>query len=135
MLGQFLAFLPADFAFVDEVALVADQDFTHIIVGKLFNFQHPLPHVLESFPISDIVDDDDAVGTPIVTGRQRSKPFLSSGIPYLELDVLSVHFYCFYFEINADRVEKVVVERVFLQDKPTKLSYEGGKGRWYLRRI
>ena len=120
MLGQFLSLFPAHFTLVDEVALVSHQYFTYIIVSKFFDFQHPLPHILESFPISDIVDDYDAMGASIVTSGQCPKPFLSSSIPYLEFDVLSVHFYCFYFEIHSDCVEKVVVERVFLEKKSAK---------------
>lgn len=41
---------------------------------------------MESYSLSDIVDNDGAVGVPVVHGRQGLVSLLACGIPYLELD-------------------------------------------------
>lgn len=124
VLRQLLPFFPAYFSFINEVALISNQHLTDIIVSKFFNFKHPLPDVFERFPVGHVIHHDDPVRPSIVTCRQRSKSFLSCGIPYLEFNVLSIHFYCFDFEVDANGVEEVVIERVFLIEKRVALDLE-----------
>jgi hypothetical protein len=50
------------------------------------------------------------VGTSIIAGSESSEAFLASGVPNLEFDVLVVHFDGFYFEVNANCVEEVLIE-------------------------
>lgn len=50
------------------------------------------------------------MGASIVACRQRSKSLLASCVPDLELDVLIVELYGFYFEVYSDRVEEVLIE-------------------------
>lgn len=76
---------------------------------------HPLADVLEGLSISDIVHDDDAVSPSVVRGCERPEPLLTGRVPYLQLDVLPVQLDRFDFEVHAYRVEKVLVERVFLR--------------------
>jgi hypothetical protein len=41
--------------------------------------------------IGDVVDDDDPIGTAVVTAGNGSEAFLASCIPDLELNVLAIN--------------------------------------------
>lgn len=45
------------------------------------DFVEPLLDVVERLLVGDIVDDDDAVGSPVVRGSDRPEPLLSRGVP------------------------------------------------------
>ena len=111
VLGKFLTFFPAYFPFIDEVTLVSNQYLTHIIVSKFINFEHPLSHILESFPISHVIDNNDSMRASIVARCQRPKSLLSCGIPNLKFNVLSIHFNSLDFEIDSDRIKEIIIER------------------------
>ena len=129
MLRQLLTLFPAYFSFINEVALISNQYLTDIIVSKFFNFKHPLPNIFKSFPVSHIIHYDDSVCTPIITSRQSSKSFLSCRIPYLQFNILSIHFYCLNFKVDANRIEEIVVEGVFLQINKQLISPFAGNYR------
>lgn len=114
MLRKFLSFFTAYFSLIGQVAFVSYEDFADIIIGKLFNFQHPLSDVFKCFPVCNIIYDNYTVGSSVVACCQCSESFLSGCVPYLQFDILIVHFYCLNFEVYTDCVEKVIVERVFL---------------------
>jgi hypothetical protein len=50
----------------------------------------PLLHVVERIRICHIVHNDDAVRAAVIAAGNGPKPFLASGIPYLQLDRLAV---------------------------------------------
>ena len=110
MLGKLLSLLFADLAFVFQVTLISHKHFTYVVVRKFIYFMHPLADVFKGLSICDIIDNNNSVCAPIVTGGERPKPLLSGGIPNLELNILAVHFYGLYFEIHSDCVEKVLVK-------------------------
>lgn len=110
MFCELFALFSANFPFLYQIAFVANEYLANIIISKLFNLKHPLTDVLKCFAISHIIHYDDSMCTSIITCSQCSKSFLACCIPYLELNILSVHFYCFDFEVYTDRIEEVVVE-------------------------
>ena len=110
MLCELLSFFFTYFALIFQVAFVSHKYFTNVIVRKSVYLVHPLTHIFKSFPICYVIHDNDSVGSPVVTRRESSEPFLARGVPYLQFDVLIIHLYSFYFEIHPDGVEKVFVK-------------------------
>ena len=49
-----------------------------------------------------IENSNAATRIPVVCLCDRVKPFLASGIPHLQLDLLTVNLHTLYFEIKAD---------------------------------
>ena len=89
--------------------------------------------VLEAVSICDIVYDDNTVSTAVVRRCESAEALLAGGIPLylvkifnaydLQLDNLIIEDDCLNFltksalepyEIDSDRVEEVLVERIFL---------------------
>ena len=58
-----MALLKCNLTSVGHVAFVADEDLADASLRILFNFIDPSPHIVESLPVSNVVDDDDALGT------------------------------------------------------------------------
>lgn len=116
-LGEFLALLSCNLAFLREVHLVSDEDFANILCGKPVDLLHPLTNVLKGVPICHIIYDNNAVGAAIVTRCQRAKALLTGRVPNLQLDHLLLEMYCLDFEVDTNRVEEVFVERVVLQGR------------------
>ena len=50
--------------------------------------------------------------TSIVAGSERAESLLTCSIPNLQLDDVVLMLDCFQFEVNADSVEKVLVELI-----------------------
>jgi hypothetical protein len=50
------------------------------------------------------------MGSTVVTGSQGSESFLASCVPNLQLYILIFELYSFDFEINANCIEKIIVE-------------------------
>lgn len=46
---------------------------------------YPARQCLEALSVGDVEDDDDALSLAIEGGGHRSKPFLTSGVPYLRM--------------------------------------------------
>jgi hypothetical protein len=114
VLGKFFSFLPGYLSFALQVYFVSNKDLAHIVVSKLVDFLHPLAHIFEGFTLGDVVDDDDAVGTSVVTRSQRPKSFLSSRVPDLQFNVLIIHLDRLYLEVDTNGVKEILVEGVFL---------------------
>lgn len=85
-----------------QVALVAHQKLEHFLITILVDLSEPIFDPLKRVLISNVVDDDDAVGTPIVAAGYRFKSILSSRIPYLQFDFLALHFQILHFLMSSD---------------------------------
>jgi hypothetical protein len=59
--------------------------------------------VVERISIGYIIDNNDTVTTAVIRSGNRSKTFLSGGIPNLHFNCLAIDFQRFDFEINAYR--------------------------------
>lgn len=75
-------------------ALVADEELVDILARVFVNLLEPALHVVERFPVGDVVNDDDAVGAPVVRAANRAEALLPRRIPYLQLNALAVKLYC-----------------------------------------
>ena len=79
----------------------------------------PLLHIVERLQVCHVIDDNDAVGAPVVRRRDRAEPLLASRVPnlrnkrlaptchppasHLKLNCLAIEFYCSDLEVDANR--------------------------------
>ena len=97
-----------------QILLVADQDPRDIFLSVLVYLTHPLGHLGERVSISDIVGDDDTVGTLVVRGSDSLKSLLACSIPNLQFDGFSVYVNRSDFEVHTNRRHEVVMEDIIL---------------------
>eukprot|EP00531_Pseudo-nitzschia_arenysensis_P013583 CAMPEP_0116145440 /NCGR_PEP_ID=MMETSP0329-20121206/16591_1 /TAXON_ID=697910 /ORGANISM="Pseudo-nitzschia arenysensis, Strain B593" /LENGTH=178 /DNA_ID=CAMNT_0003641039 /DNA_START=390 /DNA_END=925 /DNA_ORIENTATION=- len=100
--GKFLALLRRDNTLARQIGLITDQELVDVFGRVSVNLVQPLLYIVEGFLVSDIVDDDNSVGAAVIGRCNGAESFLSSGIPDLELDCLSVQFNRSDFEINTN---------------------------------
>jgi len=91
---EFLALFGADHALGRQIGLVAHEELIDIFGSVSVNLVQPLLDIVERLCVSDIIDNDNAVRTTVVGRGDGPKAFLSSGIPNLELDGLSIKVDC-----------------------------------------
>ena len=85
---------------------------------------HPLFDIVEGLFVSNIVDNDDALGSSIVAWSQSSESFLSSSVPDLQFDDLFIQLNGLDLEVDSDGVEEVLVEGVLrVSQQQTGLTY------------
>jgi len=63
----------------------------------------PLLDIIEGLIISDIIDNDDTMGSSVVGRGDGAETLLSSGIPDLKLDCLAVKLNCADFLQRPER--------------------------------
>ena len=73
-----------------QIALVTHKELVHVLASAPVDLVEPLLHVVERIRICHIVHNDDAVRAAVIAAGNGPKPFLASGIPYLQLDRLAV---------------------------------------------
>jgi hypothetical protein len=78
----------------------------------LLDLTHPVMNVLVRLLVSNIVGHDDAVSTLVVRGCDSLEALLSSSIPDLEFNLLSINFNSLNFEVNPDGGHEVIGELV-----------------------
>eukprot|EP00443_Scrippsiella_acuminata_P067105 CAMPEP_0115522972 /NCGR_PEP_ID=MMETSP0271-20121206/80381_1 /TAXON_ID=71861 /ORGANISM="Scrippsiella trochoidea, Strain CCMP3099" /LENGTH=77 /DNA_ID=CAMNT_0002954339 /DNA_START=384 /DNA_END=617 /DNA_ORIENTATION=+ len=61
-----------------------------------------MPHVFERRLVSDVIDDDDAVGAPVVAARDGAEALLPGGVPDLELASLALEVQGADLEVHTD---------------------------------
>lgn len=66
---------------IRHVALVAHEQFVDALSGVSVNLLQPLLDVVERVHVRHIVDDADAVSSPIVGGCNGSESFLACCVP------------------------------------------------------
>jgi hypothetical protein len=68
----------------------------------------------ETYSLRDIVDDNGAIGVPVVHGGQGLISLLARSVPYLELNgCVLVKGYCLCEKSGADSRLAIVVELIF----------------------
>ena len=76
----------------------------------------PLFDIVEGFIVSHIIDNNDTVCTSVVGGSDGAETFLSSSVPNLEFDCLSVKLNCADFLIekivDGQNISSATVERI-----------------------
>ena len=83
MISHFLTFFKRNGASVLEVALVANEDASYVVLSVLLDLTHPCMHCVERVAIGDVIDNDDAVGALVVARSNRLETLLTSSIPNL----------------------------------------------------
>lgn len=77
------AFLGGDLPLLLQVNFVAYDKLLGLFPHVLFDLLKPDLDVIERTPICDVVGDDDAVCSSIITAGDGFEPILSSGVPLL----------------------------------------------------
>lgn len=112
---KLLSLFFADLSFLNKITFISNKHFTNIISGKSFNFIYPLSDIIKSFSICHVIHYNYPMSTSVITSSQSSESLLASSIPNLQLDILTLHLNRFYFKIYSNSVEKVFIERIFLE--------------------
>ena len=107
-----LSLFESDLSSALQIGLVAHQDASDVVLSVLFNFAHPGVNGVEGVAVSDVVDDNDAVGSLVVAGSNGLEALLASRVPNLELANLVVHVDSADLEVDADRGHEVLLELV-----------------------
>ena len=63
----------------------------------------PISNIIKTLLTRRIIGEDDTLRTPIVSLRDRTEPFLTRGIPYLNFYIFTVQLNCVDLEINTWR--------------------------------
>lgn len=85
-----------------------------------------LLRTVETLLIRHIVDQQDTHGASVVCGGDCSEALLSRGIPYLQLDALTVQLDCADLEVNSDGGNEGRGEGVFAEaQQAAGLAYAG----------
>mmetsp|Transcript_16219 Transcript_16219/g.41144 ORF Transcript_16219/g.41144 Transcript_16219/m.41144 type:complete len:211 (+) Transcript_16219:303-935(+) len=95
-----------------HVALVPDEDLTNVVLGVVLDLANPVLDVLETAAVRHIVDQQDALRTPKVGGRDRAEALLAGGVPNLELDDLVTKVDRLDLEVDANSGDERGAERV-----------------------
>jgi len=100
--GKFLALLRRDNTLARQIGLITYQELVDVFGSVSVNFVQPLLYIVEGFLVGDIVDDDNSVGAAVIRRCNGAESFLSSSIPDLELDCLSVQFDRSNLKVNTN---------------------------------
>jgi hypothetical protein len=117
VLSKLLALVGGNLARVCHVALVANEDAGDVIGGVLLDLIHPVLNGTEALTVGDVVGHDDAVGSLVVAACYRLESLLSSGIPDLELDGLSVDLDGANLKVDSDGRHEVVCEDIISESE------------------
>ena len=91
-IGKFFALFGTDDTFASQITFVADQQFVDILGGIPINFMQPLFDIVERFRIGHIINNNNPMCTTIIRRCNSPETFLSSRIPNLQFDCLSIQF-------------------------------------------
>ena len=73
-----------------QIGLVTHKQLVDVFCRISINFVKPLLDIVEGLLVRDIVHHNDSMGTTVIRRGNRTETFLSSGIPNLKLDGLSI---------------------------------------------
>lgn len=82
-IGKFLALLRRYNSLPGKIGFISDKEFVYILSCISVNFVQPLFYIVERFLISNIVDDDNAMGTSIIGRSDSSETLLTGSVPNL----------------------------------------------------
>jgi len=110
--GELLSLFEGDLASIRHVTLVAHENLANTRLRVLFNFVDPRPHIVKCFSVCHVVDDDDALSASVVARSEGAEALLPSCVPNLQLNHVVFVLHGLELEIDADRIEKVLIEGV-----------------------
>jgi hypothetical protein len=88
--GKFLALFGGHNTFPGQIRFISHQKLVDVLGCISIDLVQPLFYIVEGFLISDVVHNDNTVGTTIVRRGDSSEALLSGCIPNLKLNGLSV---------------------------------------------
>ena len=75
------------------IRLVTKHEYISSFLRVVLSFGHPHPvNIVKGGLVSHIIDDDNSIGSAIVTAGDSSETFLACSVPDLELNVLAINF-------------------------------------------
>ena len=81
----------------------------------------PYGNAEEALTVGQVEDDNDSVGTLVISISDRSIAFLSSCIPNLQLDRALVNLKCAEPEVDTNSANVVLLEAIILKHLIAKL--------------
>ena len=87
------------------------------------NLSDPISHVFETLGACTVVCENYSLCASIISLRYCSKSFLTSSIPNLYFDILTIQVYCPNFEV--DSYMKIMVNVIFIYLMRGVLTYGG----------
>ena len=130
MISELFGLLIRNLSLILKILLVSNQDSRNAISSVLINFAHPLRDLRERFSVSDIISDDNTVGSFVITAGDSLESLLASSVPDLKFYGFAININSSNFEINTDCWHEVVIENIIL--KNTNISWWS---KIYLRQI
>ena len=115
MICHLLALLEGDGTFVFQIALVSYKDSSDVVLSVLFNFTHPGVDSVEGVAVSNVIDNNDAVGALVITGCDRLESLLASSVPNLQLADLLVNIDGTNLEVDTNGGHEVLLKVVILE--------------------
>lgn len=64
-----------------EITFVSDKKLVYVLAGITVNLTEPNTDVVEGFSLSDIIDDNNTMGTTVIRRGDSTEAFLTSSIP------------------------------------------------------
>ena len=101
-LGQSFSFFGLDLSVGLKIGFVTNKKLDNVFVSVLVDFGKPVLNILERLSVSDIVDEDDTMGTLVIRSSDGFKSLLSGGVPDLKFDGVSSSFEGSDLEIDTD---------------------------------
>ena len=90
--SKLLSLFSGDYTLSGQIGLVTHEELVDILRSISVNFMQPLFHIVERLLVSDVVNDNDSMGTTVIRRSNGTETLLSGSIPDLQLDSLAVKF-------------------------------------------
>ena len=88
--GEFFSLFCGDNTLSGQIGLVTHQQLVDILSCVSVDFVQPLLYIVERFVVRNIVNNNNSMGTTVVRRCNGTETLLSSGIPDLKLNSLSI---------------------------------------------
>lgn len=102
---------------LSDVALIGQDNDADVGAAVLFDFLEPAVHVVEAFLVSEVKNNQYAVGTFVVCLRYRTVALLASGVPYLQTHSTLVDLKCSESEVYPNCSDIVLLKLIVLLRK------------------
>ena len=135
MIGKFFCLLVWYLSLIFQILLVSYENSWDIFLSMFINFAHPLWNLRERFSISDIISDNNTVGTLIITASDSLESLLPCGIPNLQFNSFLININSSDFEINTDCWHEIIVENIILKKEEIRFinwiyTYSESQKQW-----
>ena len=121
MVGKFFSLLIWNLSLILQILFVSNENSRNVFLSMLINFAHPLWNFRERLSVRDIIGDNNAVSTFVITTGDGLESLLTSGIPDLQFYSFAIHVNSSNFEINTNCWHEVIIENIIL--KNTNICY------------